>query len=84
MARLKFSVFRTAISATSRKAFDMVIEVTISEQSAKLLDQLATFGIYGIDRDEVAARLIDSGLQEFVPQPQFAIPTLPSSDTAKP
>lgn len=43
--------------------------VELSEQSIDLLDQLAAHGIYGWNRNVVAGRLIDQGLQALVPRP---------------
>jgi hypothetical protein len=48
-----------------------IIEVTLSEQSMQILDELATCGIYGIDRDEVAARFIDTMVGQFVEHPRY-------------
>jgi len=48
------------------------VTVTISDQSAAMLEKLATFGVYGVSVSEVAARFIDHALQEsFVTQPMF-------------
>lgn len=48
-----------------------VIEVTISEQSVQILDKLVLLGIYGVDRDEIAARFIDEMLSQFMEPPRF-------------
>jgi hypothetical protein len=50
-----------------------VVSVTLSEQSAKLLEQLAARGIYGKNGAEVAARFIDKALEQFVDAPRFAL-----------
>ena len=47
------------------------ITVSVSVQSARLLDQLAGRGIYGRNRAEVAGRFIDQALKEFVVAPKF-------------
>jgi hypothetical protein len=46
-----------------------VIRVTLSEQSVRLLDELAKKGIYGRNKAEVAGRFIDESLQKFVETP---------------
>ena len=46
-----------------------VIRVTVSTQSAALLDELATKGIYGRNSAEVAGRFVDEALQKFVKTP---------------
>jgi hypothetical protein len=50
-----------------------VVKVTLSEQSAKLLDRLATKGIYGKNGAEVAARFIDKALEQFVETPRLTL-----------
>ena len=50
-----------------------VIRVTVSTQSAKLLEQLAAKGIYGRNAAEVAGRFIDKALQEFVETPRIVL-----------
>ena len=52
-----------------------VIRVTLSEQSVRLLDELAEKGIYGRNRAEVAGRFIDEALQKFVEAPRLKIST---------
>jgi hypothetical protein len=49
------------------------VTVTVSEQSAQLLDQLAQRGIYGRNPAEVAGRFVDKALQEFVDQPKLKL-----------
>ena len=46
----------------------------LSLQSLSLLRELATYGIYGRTVEEVAARLVDEGLQRFVPTPVLKEP----------
>lgn len=46
-----------------------VIRVTLSEQSVRLLDELAKKGIYGRNKAEVAGRFIDESLQRFIETP---------------
>ena len=46
-----------------------VIRVTLSEQSVRLLDELAKKGIYGRNKAEVAGRFIDEALQKFIETP---------------
>lgn len=54
-----------------------IIRVTLSEQSVRLLDELAEKGIYGRNRAEVAGRFIDEALQKFVEAPRLKITTQP-------
>lgn len=51
------------------------IRVTVSEQSERLLEQLAQRGIYGRNSAEVAGRFVDEALQKFVEQPKLRIGT---------
>jgi hypothetical protein len=50
-----------------------VLRVTVSAQSARLLDDLAAKGIYGRNPAEVAARFIDEALQRFVDTPRLSL-----------
>lgn len=50
-----------------------MIRVTVSTQSAQLLEQLAAKGIYGRNAAEVAGRFIDKALQDFVEAPHFGL-----------
>jgi len=50
-----------------------VIRVTLSDQSVRLLDELAEKGIYGRNRAEVAGRFIDQALQGFVEAPKLKL-----------
>jgi hypothetical protein len=52
-----------------------LIRVTVSNQSVRLLDDLAAKGIYGRNRAEVAGRFIDEALQRFVQAPRLKIRT---------
>jgi hypothetical protein len=47
------------------------IRVTLSSQSVDLLGQLTNRGIYGRNVAEVAGRLIDRALQDFVDAPRL-------------
>ncbi len=58
-----------AENATESESF----RITVSMQSARLLDQLAGQGIYGRNRAEVAARFVDEALQRFVEVPKFPL-----------
>jgi hypothetical protein len=49
------------------------IRVTVSAQSARLLDQLASRGIYGRNPAEVAGRFVDEALQKFVDPPRLKL-----------
>jgi hypothetical protein len=46
-------------------------EVTLSEQSIFLLQELATRGIYGRTPAEVGGRFIEQALQQFVETPKL-------------
>jgi hypothetical protein len=46
-------------------------EVTLSEQSADMLKELATRGIYGRTPAEVGGRFIEQALQQFVETPKL-------------
>ena len=50
-----------------------VIRVTVSTQSAALLDELAAKGIYGRNSAEVAGRFVDEALQKFVEVPRLQL-----------
>ena len=51
-----------------------IVSVTIpSVQSAKLLERLATRGIYGKNAAEVAARFVDKALEQFVETPKLTV-----------
>jgi hypothetical protein len=52
------------------------VRITVSRQSAELLNQIATMGIYGRNDAEVAARFVDKALQEFVQAPQITLRTV--------
>lgn len=49
-----------------------VIRVSVSVQSAMLLDELSALGIYGRNRAEVAGRFVDEALQKFVDVPRLS------------
>lgn len=49
------------------------IRVTVSEQSARLLSQLAAQGVYGRNPAEVAGRFIDEALQRFIDPPRLQL-----------
>lgn len=50
-----------------------MIRITLSDQSVRLLDELAEKGIYGRNRAEVAGRFIDEALQKFVETPRLEL-----------
>jgi hypothetical protein len=50
-----------------------VIRLTVSTQSARLLDALAAKGIYGRNPAEVAGRFVDEALQKFIETPQLSL-----------
>ena len=47
------------------------VTVTLSKQSASLLEQIAEDGVYGRSRAEVASRFIDQVLREYIDPPRF-------------
>jgi hypothetical protein len=47
------------------------IKITVSRQSAGLLAEIATKGIYGRNQSEVAGRFVDKALEAFVETPRF-------------
>ena len=51
------------------------VRVTVSNQSVRLLDELASRGVYGRNRAEVAARFIDEALQKFIDTPRLKVGT---------
>jgi hypothetical protein len=51
-------------------------QITLSESSARLLDEIAKNGIWGRNRAEVAARFVERALEGFVEQPKLKLPTL--------
>jgi hypothetical protein len=42
------------------------LTVTLTPQVSDLIDQLVECGIFGLDREEVALRLIDNGIIEYL------------------
>lgn len=46
----------------------------LSRQSVDLLEKLAAQGIYGVDREEVAARMIDASLLAFIERGLIEMP----------
>jgi hypothetical protein len=50
--------------------------ITLSQESVRLLDQLAKNGIWGRNRAEVAARFVDRQLEGFIEQPKLKLPKL--------
>jgi hypothetical protein len=61
------------MAKASNASGSTVIRVTVSEQSAELLEELAARGIYGRNAAEVAGRFIDSALQDFVEPPKLVL-----------
>jgi hypothetical protein len=52
------------------------IPITLSQKSARLLDEIAKRGFWGRNRAEVAARFVDRALESFVEQPKLKLPSL--------
>ena len=50
--------------------------ITVSSESARLLDQIAKNGIWGKNRSEVASRFVDRALEGFVEQPKVKLPKI--------
>jgi hypothetical protein len=50
--------------------------ITVSSESARLLDEIAKNGIWGKNRPEVAARFVDRALEAFVEQPKAKLPKI--------
>jgi hypothetical protein len=50
--------------------------ITVSSESARLLDEIAKNGIWGKNRSEVAGRFVDRALEGFVEQPKLKLPKL--------
>lgn len=61
------------MAKSSNAVSSAVIRVTVSTQSAELLEQLAAKGIYGRNAAEVAGRFIDKALQDFVEAPRLSL-----------
>lgn len=60
------------MARTENSADSVSLNVTVSKQSASLLEQIAEDGVYGKSRAEVAARFIDRVLaEEYVIRPRF-------------
>lgn len=57
----------------SNATASVTVRVTVSAQSARLLDQLAARGIYGRNPAEVAGRFVDEALQKFVEAPSLKL-----------
>jgi len=49
------------------------LRVTLSDQSIRLLIEIAEKGVYGRNPSEVAGRFIDKALQEFIDTPRLQI-----------
>jgi hypothetical protein len=56
-----------------------IIRLTVSAQSAELLEQLARRGVYGRGPAEVAGRFVDRALQRFLEQPKLKVSLTPKS-----
>jgi hypothetical protein len=49
----------------------ITVRITVSRQSAQLLERVAQLGIYGKNPAEVAARFVDAALEKFLTVPKF-------------
>ena len=61
------------MSGRSNAAASDMLRVTLSVQSMKLLDEIATMGIYGRNSAEVVSRFVDERLREFTEKPVLKI-----------
>ena len=61
------------MAKASNASGSAVIRVTVSTQSAELLDKLAARGLYGRNAAEVAGRFVDKALQDFVEAPRLSL-----------
>lgn len=61
------------MAKTANTSGSAQVRITLSSESARLLDELAAKGIYGRNRAEVAARFVDQALQEFVEKPTLKL-----------
>lgn len=61
---------------TKNASGSVSIPITLSERSARLLDEIAKNGIWGRNRAEVAARFVDRALEGFVELPKVKLPAL--------
>ena len=55
------------------EAESATIRLTLSKQSVDLLSQLAARGIHGRNAAEVAARMVDRALEEYIEIPKLRI-----------
>jgi len=60
----------------------VLLRITVSRQSAELLNQIAARGIYGRNDSEVASRFIDKALQDFVEVPRISLSPVQSQKRA--
>ena len=59
------------MARTENSSDSVSFTVTLSMQSASLLEQIAEDGVYGKSRAEVAGRFIDEVLRDYVVPPRF-------------
>lgn len=58
------------------------VTLSLSDESVRVLRELAVLGIYGKNEAEVAGRFVDKALEGFVLQPQFELPLRKASKRA--
>jgi hypothetical protein len=63
------------MSRKGNAAAGQPLTITLSRQSVDALNQLAARGLYGRNAAEVAARFVDSALQDFVEAPRIVVKT---------
>jgi hypothetical protein len=50
------------------------VTLSLSEESVRVLRELAVLGIYGKNEAEVAGRFVDKALEPFIVAPRFKLP----------
>jgi hypothetical protein len=50
------------------------VTLSLSDESVRVLRELAILGIYGKNEAEIAARFVDKALEGFVVPPRFELP----------
>jgi hypothetical protein len=58
---------------TTNEAESVTLRLTLSRQSLELLNQLAARGIHGRNAAEVAGRMVDRALEQYVDMPKLKV-----------
>jgi hypothetical protein len=53
------------------KKSTVTLKITLHHLGVRMLERLALMGIFGMDREEVAARFVDEALQRFINNPKI-------------